>query len=98
MTLSAPETPTKPPLRAGGVILILLGLILLVFPGGCSLLFTIAAIAEKISSGGNNYGFIEIALVMSAIGFAVAAFGFWLIRVGLRLRRPPTPAAEDKMP
>ncbi len=89
MPNSAPSP--APPLSAGGIAMIIFGGLLLLFPGGCSLIFSIMALAEKMSSRPDQYGFATLALVASSIGFLIAALGFWLIRAGLRRRRQPAP-------
>jgi hypothetical protein len=81
-------------LSIGGVITILIGGILLVFPGGCSLLGFGVAITDYLARGGRGEpGLDGVIEVISGFGLIVAAFGFWLIRVGLRLRRGPGPNA-----
>ena len=75
-----------PPRTAGGLALILIGGLLLLFPGGCSLVFMVIALLEKMSSRPDQYGFVTLTLIVSSAGFLVAALGYWMLRLGLRRR------------
>ena len=86
MNDTSSDQPSKPPLTAGGIFMVLFGGLLMLGPGGCSLFFGAASILEKLSGRRDQYGLADFFLVVSAIGLLVAALGFWLIRVGLRRR------------
>lgn len=83
-----PSRSPKPPRTGAGVILVLLGGLLMLGPGGCSLLFGAAAILEKFSGRRAQYGIDDIFLFVSAIGLLVAFGGFLIARAGLRRRKP----------
>jgi hypothetical protein len=90
-----PTPSPKPPISAGGVILLIVGGVLLVFPGGCSLLALGATLYDRMTrtGSGGGYNFDDVIIVISLIGLAVALFGFFIMRLGLRLRNSPSTSA-----
>jgi hypothetical protein len=73
----------------GGVVMVLIGLPLLIFPGGCSLFATFTVIADVLAGRHGEMNLNDTILAISAIGFLVAGAGFLLVRSGLRRRSPP---------
>ena len=80
-----PPPPPRPPLSPGGVILFLLGGVLLVFPGGCSLL---AIFANRLAHPARGANYDGVVYVVSGFGLVIALFGFFIARAGWRWRRP----------
>jgi len=80
------------PLTAGGVTMLLIGLVLIGLPGGCSLLFTGGILLDMLTRGPSPGGGLDLTgavLSFSGVGFAFAALGIWLLRAGWRRRKGP---------
>ena len=93
--LVARRSVSDAPLTAGGVIMLLIGLVLVGLPGGCSLLFTGGILVDILTRGPSPGGGLDLTsavLGLSAVGFALATLGFWLMWAGWRRRKGP-PAA-----
>ena len=66
------------------ILLIILGLLLLVFGGGCTLIFVVLGVMDRAAMLTDAQLILSILLPM---GLAPLLAGFFLFRQGLKLRR-----------
>mgnify|MGYP003343308925 CR=1 FL=1 len=80
--------PTKkPPLTTDGVTTLIVGALLMLAPGGCSLYWGYhALIAKYVRPDLGEEAGATLLLAICAVGLLVAAGGFALARAGLRKR------------
>ena len=90
--LVARKSNSDAPMTAGGVTMLLIGLVLVGLPGGCSLLFTGGILIDIMTRGPTTGGGLDLTSAVfgfSAVGFAFAALGIWLMWAGWRRRKGP---------
>jgi uncharacterized membrane protein YphA (DoxX/SURF4 family) len=80
-------TPPRPPLSFGGGVLVLLGGLLLVFPGGCSLFAIVATLAARWTNPARGENYDGAVYIVSGAGLLIALAGFFIARAGWRWRR-----------
>jgi hypothetical protein len=84
--MSGPSAPRGPVQVFFGVLLIIVGLLMVVFCGGCALLFGAMFIADTGGGPGNVAQALLLPLILGGIPALAGAVLVW---VGWRLVRPP---------
>ena len=78
-------------ISGGGIFMIVIGALMLIFPGGCGLMGLATVISDYAAghrSSGSELDLTSLVIIMSCVGLAVGLLGFLLIRWGMRRRVP----------